>query len=352
MNISCEGSLNNIHDACILINSFFDSVAHILQNIFYIEMIFFKNLYGSEEGLLSNSKSLFQRAELIQLKIECNGGPFSQLKNHISQEGENFIFNYYSFDDSGVKQIHFTKSCKYLKCCLKDRQMEVALYVKEKSVPCGNSLDSKEEFGSQYELSFIVKELESSVLIYFKIELHPIHIIVSPFNKEFRNKLQSSINCTAQLPEFRSSYENTESIVINSNREIVFSIVSNPKTYDGNEAILEVQNDKGHLKIGDRFNASVKLMDAKLEFEVIKHCFELDSEQDSVFSCKLISSVPEQIKFSITFTIKSISPLCQLLLFESKYDDAFPPDFMKKHSVTKRATLKSFKSYAELISGK
>lgn len=342
--------LNNIHDACILVNSFFDSIAHIFQNIYYLETIFFRLLYASTDNI-GKGKSLihFEPEVFSTLQIECNGEDLKQFQQNIAQEGQNHKIVYFWIDEDGKKRIKLFKKYNVLKHQHKEGQMQITFYIKEVEY-VQNFNDQEEELSSiQYELNFIVKLLDNSIMVYFKIELHPINQIISPFNREFRNELHERIYSTSKGANFRCNFESIETVIINSTSEVLFKILSNPQTYNGSESFVDIEKNKGDLKKGDHFIINMKLMGVKLEFEVTEIRFQQGVGSDSIFSCKLFSSVPEHVKFTFTFTIKPIKHNMQFLVFHNLFEEALQPDFMKKHSITKRNTLISFKTHAESV---
>lgn len=343
-------NLSHIHDACILLDSFFHSTSQVLQSIYYLEAIFFKLLYSNIDiSSVSFSIPHIPLNQLSQQIIECNGAPIKDYENHLVQNGETFKVFYLS-EDNGQKKVQLDKKYNVLNHIQKEKQSHSTFYVKE-NIDYASSFSTgklDEPLINQYELSFILKELDSSLMLYFKIELHPSKQISSPFNRDFKIKFQDELIQASKLPHFRCNYESVETVLINASQELVFNIISNPKTYNCCELVVETDlHQREQIKSGDRFSAYMKLLQKNVEFEVIDNRYEHGG--DCVFACRFVESQPGQTKFSFTFTIKSLNPDLQFLIFKNGFEQPMQPEFMKKHSSIKRATLKKFKDHAESI---
>lgn len=340
----------HIHDACILVNSYFEAVTHIFLSPNHLEAIYFRLLYSSSksETKKENALSYFSNEELEELILEIDDSALdvNNLELSSMQEGGSHKVAFYNILNE-KKHIRLLKTYQILKLELKRDQMQLSLYIKERIYSADGKVSEKANI--QYEITFLIKELETSVLVYFKIELHPLMQISSPFNKHFRSKLHDNLKNASQDKKFRCNFENTESIVINSSRNKIFHIISNPTTYRNKDSVLEIDQNKGNLNVGDRFSLNMLPLQVKLEFEVIEHQFKSSIDEDCKFSCRMVASEPEHIKFVFTFTIKSINQNLQLLILKNVFEQALLPDFMKQHSSIKRATLKSFKTEAESV---
>lgn len=337
------GDSFHIHDFCLLLNSFYGPVSQLFRNIFYLESIFYKQIYLIDD----DSRHIYRIPQELRKGMQfelLNIRDIDFDKLGSIQEGDSFDVSYF-YPEGDCKRETMLKNYKVLKYEFSENYSTITYYVKEKLVI--RKKVSQEEFINQYELSFTIKKIGCRVLVYFKLQLHPMNSISSPFNKDVRTNLENALEKASKQSQFRENYENFDSILIKSKRTEVFSLIDSLRIYKGCEVFYSADFSNSKIFVGRQFTVILNAISTKLIFEIVDYFYSDDSTFDCRLTGKLIFAEPQHSMFSYTFTLKTINFNQQLVLFCHKFEDPIDPELMLLHRACSQTMLCGLKELAE-----
>lgn len=336
-----------LHDFCMILNCHLDPTIQLFKNMFFLESIFFNELYLADR----DAKNLFRIPSEYKDKCQfefAHHSSFNKTKLDSIQLGDSFCVTYTSsiaVDNKGAELM--TKYYKVTKLLATEKDIHISYYVKEKVNPKEILGLKCDEQINQYELSIIIKCFDSKIMLYIKIEMHPTVQIITPFTKEFRNRLEATIIVKSKDPQFRRNYENLESVLIKASRKEVFQIIDSLRMYKGCEVYYSTEIENPKIWIGRRFKVILHQIGSNLEFEIVDYFYCDSYSEDSRITGRLINSEPEHVLYDYSFILKTISDNEQLLILKHIFEEAITPDLMMHHSEITRAVLRALKQLAE-----
>lgn len=335
-----------LHDFCIILNCHLDPTMQLFKNMFFLESIFFKELYLAEREAKNLFKLPLEYNDKYNFEfLDCPLLEKTKLDN--TQLGDSYSVCYKSTSEGNKGAELMTKTYKVTKFLATDKDMHISYFVKEKLNPKEIVGFKNDELINQYELFIAIKSIDTKIMLYIRLELHPTHQIACPFTKEFRSRLEETVIVRSKDPIFRKNYENLESVVINAPRKQVFQIINSLRVFKGCEVYYSTEIENPKIWVGRRFKVILHQLSSNLEFEIVDHYYSDDNNEDSRITGRLIKSEPEHVLFDYSYILKTISDNQQLILFKHVFEEAITPDLMKHHSEITRTVLLSLKELAE-----
>lgn len=338
-----------LHDFCFILNCHLDPIIQLFKNLYYLESVFFKELYLTDREAKNLFKIPLEHKDRFNFEFSHINLENDKLGN--IQIGDNFEVGYFSKTGENASEL-MLKNYKVTKLISSEKDIHLSYYVKEKIKTKGSVGLKSDEIINQYDLSVIIKSVECKTMVYIKIEMHPSNHILSPFTKDFRIRLEESLITRSQESHFRKNYENLESIIIIAPRKEVFQIIDSLRVYKGCEVYYSTEIENPKIFIGRKFKVILHQLSSMLEFEIIDYHYSDDVNEDSRITGRLLNAEPEHVLFDYSFILKTINHNQQLVLFKHVFEEAISPELMKHHSQITISVLHALKILAELESKK
>ncbi len=294
------------YEFSMFINTYYKPIIDILSYPLSLENNFFKVLYRNQtsgffhEDNIENSKLIIKDADYFPSQFKVMSICYEEL---------------------------FTRELSLLKYNLDYDESTIVYAVKQKYP----NLLLK-----QYEITFLIKRVNTRILLFVRITSHITTEMNSPFNKKTKTDLHLSLLETSSNLHYKENYKPLLNFIIKSNKKILFD---NIIKFSASEGIIEVniegKETGGKIeKIGEIIHVNWIEFQTKLSFQVLNLIPYINEESDCVFYIELIDSCPKQTPFKYSSIVKSISKNISIISIEHTFETRLSPDRMDRHIST------------------
>lgn len=293
------------YEFSMFINTYYKPIIDILSHPLSLENNFFKILYRYQ-----TSGFFHENIENSKFNIKENGYFPAQFKvMSISYEEL------------------FTRELTLLKYDIDYDESTIIYSVKQKYA----NLNLK-----QYEITFLIKRINTRILLFMKLTSHVTTEMNSPFNKKTKTDLHLSLLESSSEMKYKENYKPLLNFIIKSNKKKLFE---NIIKFSASEGIIEVKiegKEPGEQikKIGEIIHVNWIEYKTRLSFQVLNLVPYMNEEKDCVFYIELIDSSPTQTPFKYSSIVKSISPNTSIISIQHTFETRLSPDRMDRHIST------------------